>query len=221
MPENQIASSRWEEILYYYVKSPISGLFVKNPQFDCKGFKIITHINQYFHPSSTVDSLGCISQLIDIKQGAEEPVIMLTACFSHLFASLKIRGSKHQPPLQVGFMLLSLLSTYQGMVEDFKLGCHSLTTASLQTIFDQCISYNKDPWKGPVGKDGKVSCNPSANAAGTLGSASSNPYDELANLLFNKILTIGAKIARTAVRNFLYAATHPRTNPTMQKTAPS
>ncbi len=58
--------------------------------------------------------------------------------------------------------------------------------ALVQTIVDQCISYDKDPWKGPVGNDGKVSHNPSANAAGASVSASSNPYDALANLLFNK-----------------------------------
>ncbi len=35
------------------------------------------------------------------------------------------------------------------------------------------------------------------------------------------ILTIGATIARTAVRSVLYVTTHPRTNLTIQKTAPS
>jgi hypothetical protein len=60
--------------------------------------------------------------------------------------------------------------------------------ASLETIVNQCISYDKDLWKGPVGKDGKVSRTPLANAPGALGSASSNPYDALANLLFNKHL---------------------------------
>jgi hypothetical protein len=33
-PENQAASSGWEEIIFYYVKPPISNLIVKNPQFN-------------------------------------------------------------------------------------------------------------------------------------------------------------------------------------------
>jgi hypothetical protein len=133
---------------------------------------MIAHINQYFHPSGAGIYLGCIFQLIDIKQGADKPVIMLKAQFSRLFASLKMGGVNIDPPLQVGFMLCSLHSTYHGVVEDFKLGHHSLTTASLQTIVDQCTSYNKDLWKGHVSKDGKVSCNPSANAAGASVSSS-------------------------------------------------
>jgi hypothetical protein len=46
---NQAASSWWEEAIYFYVKPPISDLFVKNPQFDQKGYKMIAHINQYFN----------------------------------------------------------------------------------------------------------------------------------------------------------------------------
>jgi hypothetical protein len=60
--------------------------------------------------------------------------------------------------------------------------------ALLQTIMNQCISYEKDPWKGPIGKDGKVSRNPLVNAAHVSSSASSNPYEALANLLFRKHL---------------------------------
>ncbi len=149
---------------------------------------MIAHIDQYFHPSKTVDSLGYNFQLIDIKKGVDKPVTMLKACFSHPFTSLKRGGVNIDPPLQVGFMLPSLLSTYHGMVEDFKLGSHSITTALLKTIVDQCISYDKDPWKGPIGKDGKVFRNPSVNTAGVSVCASSNPYNALANLLFNKHL---------------------------------
>jgi hypothetical protein len=44
-PNNQVASSWWEGVLYYYKKPPILDLFVMNSQFGCKGFKMITHIN--------------------------------------------------------------------------------------------------------------------------------------------------------------------------------
>jgi hypothetical protein len=59
-----------------------------------KGFEMIAHINQYFHPSSTVNALGYIFQLIDIKLGANEPVITLKVQFSCLFASLPLKNSK-------------------------------------------------------------------------------------------------------------------------------
>jgi hypothetical protein len=116
-PKNQAASSWWEEAIYYYVKLPISNLFVENPQFDQKGFELIAHINQYFHPLGAADTLGYIFQLIDIMQGANEPVITLKARFSRLFALLEMGGVNIKPPLQVGFMLRSLLSTYRGVVE--------------------------------------------------------------------------------------------------------
>jgi hypothetical protein len=99
--ENQVTSSWWKAVLYYYVKSPISDHFVKNPHFDRKGFKMIAHIDQYFHSSGAVDSLGYIFQLIDIKQGADEPVIRPKARFSHRFASLKMGGVNINPPLQL------------------------------------------------------------------------------------------------------------------------
>jgi hypothetical protein len=95
------------------------------------------------------------------------------------------------PPLQVALMLRSLLSTYHGVVEGFKPGCHSLTTALLQTVVDQCTSYDKDQWKGPVGKDGKPSRSPSANAAGTFTHSPGNnthPFEAMDNLSFNKHL---------------------------------
>jgi hypothetical protein len=71
---------------------------------------MIAHIDQYFHPSSTVNSLGHFLQLIDIKQGVDEPVITLKARFSCLFASLKMRGVNIDPSLQVGFVICFLLS---------------------------------------------------------------------------------------------------------------
>ena len=57
--------------------------------------------------------------------------------------------------LQVGFMLRALCSTYHGVVQDFRLGRHSLSSATLQSVVEQCMAYDKDPWKGPIGKDGK------------------------------------------------------------------
>jgi len=98
-PENQAASSWWEEVIYYYVKPPISNLFAEYPQFNQKGFKMIAHIDQYFHPSGAVNTLGYIFQLIDIMQGANELVITLKARFSRLFASLKMGGVNIKPPL--------------------------------------------------------------------------------------------------------------------------
>jgi hypothetical protein len=152
---------------------------------------MIAHIDQYFYPSGAVDSLGYIFQLIDIKHGAGKPVIPLKVRFSHLFALLKMGGINIHPPLQISFMLCSHLSTYNGVVEDFKLGRPSLTTALLQTDVDQCTSYDKDPWKGPVGKDGKPSHGPSANAAGASVPSPGNnthPFEAMGNLSFNKHL---------------------------------
>jgi hypothetical protein len=76
---NAIASSWWEEVINYYVKPPISDLFVEESRFDGKGFKMIEHIDKYFDPSGAVDSLGHIFYLIDIKQTQDESVITLKA----------------------------------------------------------------------------------------------------------------------------------------------
>jgi hypothetical protein len=84
--------------------------------------------------------------------------------------------------LQVGFMLRAL-SRYHAVVQEFCLGRHSLLDASLQTVVEQCINYNKDPWKGPIGRDGKVpKGTPSAN---TAGADSDNPYEVIAGQSFN------------------------------------
>ncbi len=217
MPETQITSSWWEEVLNYLVKSPISDISIENPQFDCQCFKMIAHINQYFHPSRAVDSLGYIFQLIVIKQGVDKPVIMLKAHLSCLFASLKMGGVNIDPPLQVRFMLRSLLFTYHGVVENFKLRRQSFTKALMETIVDQCISNDKDHWKEPNGKDDKVSCNPSVNAAGAPVSVSSIPKMLWQISCSINISTIDATIVKTSVSNVLYATTHPGTNPTMPK----
>ncbi len=222
-PKNQAASSWWEEAFYYYVKPPISDLFVENPQFNQKGFKIIACIDQYFHPLGAVDSLGYIFQLIDIMQGANEPVITLKVRFSCLFVLLKMGVINIEPPFQVGFMLCSLLSTYNGVDKDFKLGRHSLTTALLQTVIDQCIFHDKDPWKGPVGKDGKPSCGPPANAAGASASCSENNvhlFESMGTLSFNKHLNHWRYNCKDGSKSASSATTLPATKLTAQKTVP-
>ncbi len=55
------ASVWWEEVIAFYCKLLVSDLFVEG-----KGFKMILHIDH--HSSGTVDSLGYIFDLIDIKQ---------------------------------------------------------------------------------------------------------------------------------------------------------
>ncbi len=110
-------------------------------------------------------------------------MITLKAQFSCLFASLKLGGIAIDSALQVGCMLRALLSRYHGVVKNFCLGCHSLAPATLQSVAEQCLAYNKDPWKGPVGKDGKPVRTLSAYATGASGN-SSNPYKSLTMCLF-------------------------------------
>ncbi len=76
------------------------------------------------------------------------------------------------------------LAPYQGVVQDFLLGHHSLSSATLQSVVDQCVAYGKDPWKGPVNKSGKPACNPSANTTGAAGGDKTNPYEALASCSF-------------------------------------
>jgi hypothetical protein len=181
--DNAAASVWWEEVIAFYCKPPVSDLFVEESCFDGKGFEMIAHIDQHFNPSGTVDSLSYIFDLIDIKQSDQEPVITLKACFSKIFSALKMGGISIDSALQVGFMLCALLHRYQVVVQEFCLGRHSLSSASLQTVVEQCTNYGKDPWKGLVGKDGKVPRpTPSANAAGSEGE---NPYDVLSAKSFN------------------------------------
>jgi hypothetical protein len=157
-------------------------LFVEERCFDGKGFKMIAHINQHFNLSGVVDSLAYIFDLINIKQLDQESLVTFKARFSCLFTALKMGGISINSALQVGFMLRALLSKYQAVVHEFWLGCHALTEASLQTSVEQCTNYDKDPWKGPVGKDGKPAHTHSTNAAVA---DSDNPYDALAAKSFN------------------------------------
>ncbi len=88
--------------------------------------------------------------------------------------------------LQVGFMLHALHSRYQALIQEFCVGGHSLTKAILRTVVEQCVNFEKDPWLGPVGKDGKVSSNPLANATGTnTAGEGENAYEALAGKSFN------------------------------------
>ena len=183
MPENAAASVWWEEVITFYCKPPVSDLFVEESHFDGKGFEMIAHIDQHFNPSGAVDLLGYIFDLIDIKKSDQESVITLKARFSKIFSALKMGGISIDSALQVGFMLRALLHRYQAVVQEFRLGRHSLSAASLQTVVEQCTNYDKDPWKGQVGKDGKVPRSTlSANAAGSEGESL---YDALSAESFN------------------------------------
>ncbi len=142
---NAITSAWWEEVIVYHCKPPVSDLFVEESRFDGKGFEMITYINAHFNLSGAVDSLGYIFDMIDIKQAPEELVVTLKACFSRVFASLKMGGNSIDSSLQAGFMLRTLHSAYQAIVQEFRLGGHSPSTASLQTVVEQCVLYNNDP----------------------------------------------------------------------------
>jgi hypothetical protein len=74
-------------------------------------------------------------------------MITLKARFSRLFASLKLGGIAIDSALQVGFMLRALLSRYHGVVQDFRLGRHSLASATLQSVVEQCLHTTKIPGK--------------------------------------------------------------------------
>ncbi len=77
--DNQVASSWWEEVINFYVKPPISDLFLEESQFDGKGFEMIEHIDKYFNLSGTVNSLSHIFDLINVKQALGKSVITLKA----------------------------------------------------------------------------------------------------------------------------------------------
>jgi hypothetical protein len=128
---------------------------------------MIAYIQTHFNSLGAVDSLGYIFDLIDIIQAADEFIVALKAWFLRIFASLKMGGDPINSVLQVGFMLCAFWLSCQAVVQEFLLSQHSLTTASLQTVVDQCVSYNKDPWKGPVGHDGEPVWTPLANARNT------------------------------------------------------
>jgi hypothetical protein len=156
MTENAPASAWWYEILVYHCKPPVSDLFIEESQFDGRGFEMIAYIETHFNPLGAFDSLGYFFNLIDIKKARDELIDTLMPQFLRIFASLKMEGISIDFTLQVGFMLRALWLGYQAVVQEFHLGQHSLTTASLQTVVDQCVSYDMDPWKGLVSCDGKL-----------------------------------------------------------------
>ena len=112
---------------------------------------MIAYIDQHFNLLGAVNSLGYIFDLIDIKQAEQESVVTLKAHFSKAFSALKMGGIGINSALQAGFMLRALLSRYHAVVQEFRLGRHSLSDVSLQTVVKQCINYNEDLWKGPIG----------------------------------------------------------------------
>ena len=184
MDANTAASVWWEAVIAFYCQPLVSDLFVEESCLDGKEFEMIAHIDQHFNPSGAVDSLGYVFDLIDIKQLDQESVITLKAHVLTVFCNLKMGGISIDSALQLGFMLCVLLHRYQAVVREFCLGRHSLTEAFFQTVVKQCTNYDKDPWKGLVGKDGKSIPHgtPSVNAAGT---DSESPYEALSSKSFN------------------------------------
>ncbi len=110
---NAATSVWWEEVIAYYCKPSVSGLFVEESHFDGNGFEMIVHINQHFNPSSAVDSLGHIFDLIDIKQLEQESVITLKAWFLKVFSALSIllfkSSSTGRPAKLKKFHFMSIL----------------------------------------------------------------------------------------------------------------
>ncbi len=73
------------------------------------------------------------------------------------------------------------------MVQEFCLGRHPLNEASLQTVVDQCVNFDKDLFLSPVGKDWKVVQTPLAIAAGAAPRDGKNVYEALAAKSFNSL----------------------------------
>jgi hypothetical protein len=185
MPENMVASAWWEELVYYYLKPPVHDLFVEETCFDGNGFEMLDYTDKHFNPSGAVGLLGYIFDLIDIMHGADKPIVTLQAHFSCIFASLKMRGVDIGSALQAGFMLRSLLSRYSTVVTDYQLGCHSLTSATLQSVVEHCTAFDKNPWTGPVGHNGCPVCSPLVNTAGASQGEPSATYNTMEYIPFN------------------------------------
>jgi hypothetical protein len=71
MPENMVASAWWEELLYYYLKPPVRDLFMEESRFYGKGFEMLYYIDKHLNPSSAINLLGYIFDLINIEQRAD------------------------------------------------------------------------------------------------------------------------------------------------------
>jgi hypothetical protein len=163
---------------------------------------MIAYIEAHFNPSGAVDSLGYIFNLIDIRQAADELIVTLKARFLRVFASLKIGGISIDSALQV---------------REFHLRQHSLTTASLQTVIDQSVSYGKDPWKGLVGRDGVLVSTSLVNA--TNSDPGNSLYAGMAAKPFNFTLVIGRRLFCTRRANASSVSTLLRTTPTTRHMA--
>ncbi len=68
---------------------------------------------------------------------------------------------------------------------DFCLGCHSLTSATLQTIVEHCTSYDKDHWTGTIGRDRRPTRSPLANSASPNPSNIPAAYEAMEQVSFN------------------------------------
>jgi hypothetical protein len=120
--DNAVASARWEEVIVYHCKPPVSDLFVKESCFDGKGFKMIAYIDVHFNLSGAVDSLGYIFNMIDIKQAPEESVVTLKARFTRVFASLKMGGISIDASLQVSLCSMPSIQLIKPMFRNSILG---------------------------------------------------------------------------------------------------
>ena len=78
--------------------------------------------------------MGYIFDLIIIKKKDAEPVVSFKARFSQAFSALKLGGIPIDLAHQVGFMLRALLGQYHAVVQEFCLGRHPLSEATLQTV---------------------------------------------------------------------------------------
>ncbi len=83
---------------------------------------MLAYINNHFNPSAAVDTLSSIFDLIDLKQTEDKQVVSLKAQFLRVFATLKMGGISIDLALQVGLMLRALLSCYQAVIQEFRVG---------------------------------------------------------------------------------------------------
>jgi hypothetical protein len=54
--QSNISSGSLQRVKAYYCQPLVLDLFVEEHRFDCKGFKMIAHIDQHFNPLGAVDS---------------------------------------------------------------------------------------------------------------------------------------------------------------------
>jgi hypothetical protein len=154
---------------------------------------MLDYIDKHFNLSGAVNLCGYIFNLIDIMLGADKPVVTLQACFSCVFALLKMRGVDIGLALQVGFMLRSLLSCYSTVVTDYWLGRHLLMSATLKSAIKHCTAFNKDPWTGPICRNGHPVHSLLANTPGASPGEPSAMYNAMEHISFNYHLSCWCK----------------------------